>query len=258
MSIRWLDYLTETPRTINEIIHVDIYVNSKQSFIIFIDKFSKHATCLHILDRNQRTLENKIREFIALKGKPKQLVFDNEFNIATIKNFLQEQNIQYHATKPNSHTGNSDIERLNNTLTEKIRTLNLEEKLPITTQITKAITLYNNNFHSTIKCTPLEVQNFKINHDTIYERLIQIKHKRIGKANEKRETYNEIRDTGFIKNYKNVRHKEQPKYRKSNLQNIHTTNIKRPFKFTGSIPANANDDNSPNQGISDDNSNTIN
>ena len=100
-------------------------------------------TCFHLLDRNQRTLQNKIQEFIALKGKPNKLVSDNEFNILTIRNFLQQKGIQYHATKPNSHTGNSDIERLNNTLTEKIRTLNLEEKLPITTQINKAVTLYN-------------------------------------------------------------------------------------------------------------------
>lgn len=175
-----------------------------------------------------------------------------------IRDFLQQQGIQYHATKPNSHTGNSDIERLNNTLTEKIRTLNLEEKLPIITQINKAIAFYNNNFHSAIKCSPLDVQHFKTDHDTIFQRLTQIKQKRIGKANAERETYIENRDIGFIKNYKNVRHKEQPKYRKSNLQNIHTTNIKRPSKFTGTNPTNANDDNSSNHGIDNNNANPSN
>lgn len=246
----------ETPKTTNEIMHVDKYVNSKHSFIVFIDKFSKHATCLHLSDRNQKTLENKIQEFIALKGKPNKFVFDNEFNITTIREFLQQQGIQYHATKPNSHTGNSDIERLNNTLTEKIRTLNLEEKLPITTQINKAVTLYNSNFHSTIKCSPLEVQNFKVDHNTIFQRLTKAKQTRLEKANANRETYNENRDIGFIKNYKNVRHKEQPKYRKANLQNIHTSNIKRSSKFAGINLTNANDDNSPNCSI--DNANTNN
>lgn len=209
-------------------------------------------------DRNQRTLENKIQEFIGLKGKPKKFVFDNEFNIATIRAFLQQQGIEYHATKPNSHTGNSDIERLNNTLTEKIRTLNLEEILPITTQINKAVTLYNSNFHSTIKCSPLDVQNFKVDHSIIFQRLKEIKLKRLEKANAGRETYNENRDCGFIKNYKNVRHKEQPKYRKANLQNIHTTNIKRPYKFTGNNLTNANDDNTPNRSIDNLNTNLCN
>lgn len=106
---------------------------------------------------------------MALTGHVKKFVFDNEFNTTLIRPYLDSEGIQYHATKPNSNTGNSDVERLNNTITEKIRTFNIEEKLPIITQINKAIMCYNNSFHSSLKCTPFEVQNNKIDH-TLYMR----------------------------------------------------------------------------------------
>lgn len=224
--------LTETPSTTNEIIHVDTYVNSKHSFIIFIDKFSKHVVSFHLHDRNSQTLVGKIRAFLAIKGNVTKFVLDNEFNNANVTNFLDQEGIQYHFTKPNSHTGNSDIERFNNTITEKIRVFNLEEKLPINTQMNKAIKLYNSNYHSTIKCSPLDVQNKLIDHGIIRERLENAKIKMIQKRNESRESYVENREEGYIKNYRNVRHKEQPKFRKQKLENVHVSNIKRPSKFS--------------------------
>lgn len=223
--------ITETPHSTNEIVHMDTYVNSKHSFIVFIDKFSKHATCLPLTDRNSITLVTKLQQFLAIKGKINKIVSDNEFNNENVKKFMQDEGIQHHITKPNSHTGNSDIERLNNTITEKIRTLNIENYLPITQQIQKAIMLYNETYHSTIKCSPLEVQNHKVDHTIIYERLCKAKEEKIRKRNKDRENYTETRQEGFIKNYKNLRHKEQPKFRKQLLQGIHTSNIKRPTKF---------------------------
>lgn len=35
----------------------------------------------------------------------------------------------------------------------------------------------------------------------------------------------------FLKNYKALRYKEQPRYKKGNLKNIHPCNIKKPLKF---------------------------
>lgn len=225
---------TETPSTTNEIIHVDTYVNSKQSFIVFIDKFSKYVIHFHLPDRNNQTIIQKLMEFIAIKGRIKKFVFDNEFNTVNVRKFLNDENIEYHATKPNSHTGNSDIERLNNTISEKIRVLNLEEKMSIMSQMAKAIKFYNNNFHSTIKCSPFEVEQHRVDHNIIKTRLEAMKNRVLSKRNENRESYVEHRKEGYIKNYKSVRHKEQPKFIKRNLSNVHTNNIKRPLKFTGS------------------------
>lgn len=233
--------LTETPKTINEIVHIDIYTNSKHNFITVIDRFSKHAVCLHLEDRSHITILEKIRQIISIRGKMKKLIFDNEFGSKHIKEFCEKENIEYHATKPNSHTGNADVERLNGTLTEKIRSLNLEEKLPIRTQILKAIEIYNKTYHSTIKTTPLSVQNREVDFKVIYDRLIKSKENAINKRNRFRENYEEDRKIGFIKNYKSLRHKEEPKFRKYNLKNVHETNIKRPFKFTDRTDQNQDD-----------------
>ncbi|XP_054746488.1 putative uncharacterized protein DDB_G0282499 [Anastrepha obliqua] len=161
-----------------------------------------------------------------------KFVFDNEFNSLNVKEFLEKEGIEYHSTKPNSHTGNSDVERLNNTLTEKIRTLNIEEKRPIIEQMAKTVYFYNNTYHTTTKSTPFEIQNHKVDHQKLYDRMSAQKTEKIKKLNENRETYIENRTEGFIRNYKILRHKEEPKFRKANLQNIHTTNIKRPTKFS--------------------------
>lgn len=155
-----------------------------------------------------------------------------------MKDFCEKECIEFHTTKPNSHTGNADVERFNGTLTEKIRVLNLEQKLPIRIQILKAIEIYNNSYHSTIKTTPLTVQNKEVDFKVIYERLLNSKEKIIRKRNEKRENYEEHRKIGFIKNYKSLRHKEEPKFRKYSLSNVRETNIKRPFKFSDQLNEN--------------------
>lgn len=223
---------TETPSTTNEIVHVDTYFNSKNCFIVFLDKFSKHAVSFHLSDRNSVTIVQKLREFISIKGNIKKFIFDNEFGSNNVKEFLLKEGIDYHLTKPNSHTGNSDVERLNNTITERIRALNIEEKLPIETQMTKAIKYYNNSFHSTIQCTPLDVVNNKIDYKVVRNRIKKTKVRVLNKLNVNRENYVENRQEGYIKNYANLRHKEQPKFRKYKLHNVHEDNIKRPLKFS--------------------------
>lgn len=233
--------LTETPSDINEIVHMDIYVNQKHSFLNLIDKFSKHAVSLYLEDRNNQTIIEKIKLFISMKGKMKKLVCDNEFKSINIKDFCRNEGIEIHYVKPNNHTGNSDVERLNNTLSEKIRTLNIENKLPIKEQIMKAIEYYNKNYHSTIKASPLEVQEGRVDKNKIYNRILKTKTVSIKKANKNRESYEEKRNEGFIKNYASLRHKEKPKFRKYKLKGVHENNIKRPLKFSDEAMAMDND-----------------
>lgn len=105
----------------------------------------------------------------------------------------------------------------------------------------KAVKIYNNTFHSTIKATPIDVQEHRVEHTIIRERLRNTKTRIIGKRNENREEYTENREEGFIKNYRSLRHKEQPKFRKFKLDRVHENNIKRPFVF--SAAANNRDSN---------------
>lgn len=97
----------------------------------------------------------------------------------------------------------------------------------------KAVKYYSNTYYSTKKTTPLEVQEQKVDFNIIKNRLEEKKQTIINKCNKNRENYEENREEGFIKNYRSVRHKDEPKFRKHKLTNVHENNIKRPFKFSG-------------------------
>lgn len=152
-------------------------------------------------DRNHITIIEQLEDHFAKLGKPRKMIADNEFKAARIKEFLDKENIELHLTKPNSHTGNSDIERFHSTITEKFRILYKTEKgLSMKQLIQKAIRNYNNRFHSTIKCTPNEVHENKIDLGIVKKNLETAKHKIINKLNESRENYEEKRPEGFIEN----------------------------------------------------------
>ena len=221
---------TEMPSDKNQIIHVDIYTNTKQKFMTFIDKFSKFATIYPIQHNNHTEIIEKLRIYFNHK-KPNRIVADRDFKDVNIKDFLREQSIELHLCKPNSHTGNSDIERLHNTITEKIRILNLDKPNPISTQALEAVNLYNQLFHNTVKNTPSKIEADSNLREITHKYLQDTQTKRLDKLNKNRENYVETRDEGYIKYYKSLRHKGQPKYRKYKLNNIHTSNIKRPLKF---------------------------
>lgn len=224
---------SETPTNINQIIHIDTYVFKKCNFLTVIDKFSKFGAAYYLTDRNHITIIEVLEEHFTKMGKPKKIVADNEFKAIQIKQLLEKEEITLHLTKPNSHTGNSDVERFHNTVAEKLRIILLNDGSVTTKQaMQQAVQNYNERFHSTVKATPQQIQSGKISLEKVYENLKSTKEKRLYKLNTKREDYEEVRTTGFIKNYKAVRHKHIPKYKKAKLDNIHTENIKRPLKLS--------------------------
>ena len=240
--------LTETPKDIKEILSMDIYTNCGNHFLTFIDRFSKLATAFYLEDRNNQTIIEKLRELISLRGKFNKLITDNEFKSLNIRDFLRNENIEHHLTKSNNHTGNADIERFHNTLNEKIRIIGIENKnLNMKEKVAKAIEFYNNSIHSTTKEKPINIQEGKCDKLQIYNNMLANKDKMINNRNANREDYVETRSQGYIKNYKNVRHKDKPKFKKSKLNNIHSNNIKRPLKFAD----NCNDNSDSNSNTND-------
>lgn len=228
--------LTETPTDVNQIIHMDVYTNSKSNFLTFIDRFSKFASCFYLEDRNNQTIIEKIRQYISQKGHFVKLVTDNEFKSVNIKDFLKNENIILHLAMPNSHTGNGDIERLHNTISEKIRIMTIESStMSIKDKISKCIEFYNNSFHSVTKEKPFDIEHGNCDKTKVYEYILKTKKEYIEKRNKKRENYIERREKGYIKNYRAVRHKEQPKFRVSELKNVHCSNIQRTKKYSGVV-----------------------
>jgi len=227
---------------------LDTYVIKNTHFLTTIDKFSKFAAVYPLNDRNHITIVEQLEEHFTKIGKPGKIIADNEFDSFRIKELLRQEGIELHLTKPNSHTGNSDVERLHNSLAEKFRITYKTEasNMSVKQIMQRAVRNYNERYHSTIKCTPSEAHNNKIELTKIKENIDSAKQKMLEKHNGNREHYEEKREEGFIKNYKAVRHKEAPKFKKANLGNIDPINIKRPYKFT----ENTNDDY-----VADDNTN---
>lgn len=114
--------ITETPSKHNDIIHIDIWYPQKGiMYLTTIDKLTKYATVHNIKDRTWISLLNAIKHRIQNLGKPNKIIADNEFDIISIKQFLNENEIDLYLTTQNHKTGNSDVERLHQTLNEHIR-----------------------------------------------------------------------------------------------------------------------------------------
>ena len=84
---------------------------------------------------------------------------DNEFRAEQLIQLLkQREGVEVHLTKPNSHTGNADIERLHSTLLEKLTGID-GPSLSTEMRIQIVIGNYTDQYHSTIKCTPNNAKN---------------------------------------------------------------------------------------------------
>ncbi|CAD7078378.1 unnamed protein product [Hermetia illucens] len=89
---------------------------------------TKYAHISELEDKTMVTVKEKLQERMANLGKPNKIIADNEFNNIEIKNFCRENNIQIQFTKPNTHTGNSDVERFHSSLLEHFRILSVTQK----------------------------------------------------------------------------------------------------------------------------------
>lgn len=231
---------TVTPNKPNMIVHMDIFQVHRTYFLTTIDKFTKMGSVHKITDKNMCTIKVKIEERIALLGKPELLVMDNEFNNALIKLYCTENNIKTHFTTPNSHTGNSDIERMHLTLLEHIRILKRKnEDIDIEELVIRAIGFYNNTIHSTINMKPIDFLNRSdIDYNKISEYMTDRKQNAINRINSKRKEIPRYDNQDlYVKNPGAQRQKTAKRFIKYNANNpnkIDIANIKRPFKtFTG-------------------------
>lgn len=80
--------IMETPTDIGQIVHMDVYTNSKLNFLTFIDLFSKFAAAYFLEDRTNQTIIEKIMLYKSQKGYFKKLITDNEFKSANKKEYI--------------------------------------------------------------------------------------------------------------------------------------------------------------------------
>lgn len=248
--------LTETPLKSNEIIHIDIwFLNKKVYFLTCIDKLTKHVSIHYLQDRNSLTIVEKLQERLAILGKPCKIVADNEFNTALIRDFLRSEEIEFHFTSPNTHTGNADIERFHLTLNEHVRLFKLQRnnyEFDDKTIVYKSVQLYNDTIHSATGEKPVDLLHNKVD-KSIWEKIHDVVHdkkvKRIEKSNTNREECREYREKELVKNLGFNNLKQKPKYIIKNVKETNKTNfldekgckrdrqiVKRIFKYQKEIP----------------------
>lgn len=249
--------VTETPVKSNEIIHIDVWFLSKNmTFLTCIDKLTKHVSIHYLSDKNSLTIVEKLRERFAILGKPEKIIADNEFNTAVVRDFLKSENVDFHYTSPNTHTGNADVERFHLTLNEHIRLFKLDRKdrdLDDKALVFKSVEIYNETIHATTGYKPNELLHNKVDksiwqklHDHIHEGKIE----RVEKINQGRKDCHEYKDREFVKNLGFNNLKQKPKYIIKEVKEKNKTHfldekdckrdrqiVKRTFKYQNEIPS---------------------
>lgn len=215
----------------------------------------KHVSVHYLTDKNSISIVEKLRERFAILGKPNRIIADNEFNTAFIRDYLNSEEIDFHFTSPNTHTGNADIERFHLTLNEHIRLFKLEQKdkdLDDRALVYKSVQIYNDSVHRTTSYKPNDLLHNKVDKsiwETLHNRIHSEKIDRNIKLNENRENCNNFREKEFVKNlgFQNLKHK--PKYIIKQVDEKNGTNfidekgckrdrqiVKRIFKYQNEIP----------------------
>lgn len=100
--------------------------------------------------------------FFSNLGKPSLLVMNQEasFTSTTVKEFLEENNVEYHYTSVGQSSSNGTVEIVHRTLRELHNILSNKEStrdLAETTKINLAVSIYNDSIHSQTKLTPKEL-----------------------------------------------------------------------------------------------------
>ena len=137
------------PSGLHEQICVDIwYLEKGCKYITAVDRFSKYAAAVPLKSKNWPHVKMAVETIITIFNS-KLIIINNESTLKlNLENFLWTYNIEAIFTTPNSHTGNSDIERFHNTLNKHMRIMIIENPDKIKTSFVRtALRSYNSNIH---------------------------------------------------------------------------------------------------------------
>lgn len=254
---------TETPAKPLEIVHMDIFIINRKNYLTFCDKFSRLAVAIPIRTRNAVHIIQAVTKFIALLGKPSLLVTDSEtsFTSTSMREFLEENLIEYHFTCLGQSSSNGTVEIVHRTLRELHNILSNKEStkdMSESTKINLAVTIYNDSIHSHTNITPKElfygIRNKDVPPEDLDER-IRLKEKLFSeykerelvrkqsqneKLNRDRENHVTLApgDTMYERKRNNLKHQERyneikvkenmdVSIRDENERKIHKTKLKR-------------------------------
>ena len=168
--------LTATPTKPLQIVHMDIFIIREKNYLTFCDKFSRLAMAIPLKSRNVVHILRAITHFFSNLGKPSLLVMDHEasFTSTTLREFFEENNVEYHYTSVGQSSSNGTVEIVHRTLRELHNILSNKESTKDLAEITKinlAVSIYNDSIHSQTGLTPKELFVGCKNEDPISEDL---------------------------------------------------------------------------------------
>lgn len=151
---------TPVPKKPLDVIHIDIFISSPNTFLSAVDKFSRFGILIPIKSRAIPDVRKGLIKLFATFKQPKMIVSDNEPSLKSveIRGFLEDLNIETYYTPSNRSEVNGIVERFHSTIEEIFRcTKNKHENLCNKSLFQLAVSLYNSTIHSAHKLKPCEV-----------------------------------------------------------------------------------------------------
>lgn len=151
---------TPIPKKPLDILHLDIFISSPNTFLSAIDKLSKFAMLIPIKSRSIPDVKRGIVKLISTFGTPKLVVCDNEaaFRSIEVRGFLQRLQVEMYFTPSNHSETNGTVERFHSTLSEIFLCIKPSYNDLTNKELYRIATaLYNSTIHAVTKLKPLEV-----------------------------------------------------------------------------------------------------
>ena len=151
---------TPIPKQPLEIVHIDLFISGKNTFLSAVDKFSRYGMLFPIKSKAIADVRKALVKLFSTFGRIKMLVSDNEpaFKSIEIRGFLETLNIETYYTPVNKSEVNGIVERFHSTLAEIFRCIkHRHTKLSIKEIFKISLALYNESKHSAHNLTPKEV-----------------------------------------------------------------------------------------------------
>lgn len=201
------------PKSVGEIIHIDIFHADNQLYLSCLDKYSKFAIFVNLPNKLNMTVN--VETILQMFPFCTHIMTDNEsiFTSHVMENLFQRYNVT-HVLAPAAHsTSNGQVERLHSTIMEIARCLVQEKNDSFENIIFEAIRAYNCTIHSVTKQKPIDIFYNQNDYPDTEKLLKEAREKMLNFHNKNRtEKKFEVGQEIFVKG--NRRNKKTPRYAK--------------------------------------------
>ena len=133
--------------------------NDYRYLLNVIDVYSRYAWSWALTNKYMKSYCNRLETLFEQYGIPQNINCDNEFDAGLFKQMCEKRGIKIWFSKPDDVYHNPIVERFNQSLGNMLTKLSDQGVYDWWNYVDTCLELYNNSYHSTIKCTPNQVMN---------------------------------------------------------------------------------------------------